>query len=221
MIFHFDIKFVRYFVFQSTFKMEQPIDHLKEIRSLMEKSARFISLSGLSGVSAGLCALIGGSIAWLYWKKLIEIPLMTAFEKPVLAFFVLDLFLILVCAIGSAAYFTLKRANKQGQSIWDPSAKRLLFHFSLPLACGGMFCLLLIFHQISGLIAPSMLIFYGLGLVSASKFTFEDIKWLGLAEIVLGMLNLVFIGYGFFFWMAGFGLLHILYGLLMFNKYER
>ena len=42
---------------------EEQLQNLAEIRSLMERSSRFISLSGLSGVGAGVCALVGSAAA--------------------------------------------------------------------------------------------------------------------------------------------------------------
>lgn len=51
---------------------ENYIDDLKEIRSMMEKSSRFISLSGLSGVSAGIVALAGAVMAWWYIQNNLE-----------------------------------------------------------------------------------------------------------------------------------------------------
>lgn len=48
------------------FSKEEQLQQLSEIRLLMERSSRFISLSGLSGVGAGVSALIGSAIA--YWR---------------------------------------------------------------------------------------------------------------------------------------------------------
>ena len=69
--------------------------------------------------------------------------------------------------------------------------------------------------------APASLIFYGISLVNASKYTLTDIRYLGVMEIILGLINTQFIDYGLYFWATGFGLLHIIYGAMMWWKYER
>jgi len=71
------------------------------------------------------------------------------------------------------------------------------------------------------LIAPCCLIFYGLALVNGSKYTLGEVKYLGYGQVVLGIMNLWLLGYGLYFWAAGFGILHIIYGTLMWWKYER
>jgi hypothetical protein len=64
-------------------------------------------------------------------------------------------------------------------------------------------------------------VFYGLALVNASKYTLTDIRYLGITEIILGILNIFFLRRGLYFWALGFGVLHIIYGLVMWWKYER
>ena len=48
----------------------------------------------------------------------------------------------------------------------------------------------------------------------------DTLKGLGLCEITLGLLSLYYIGYGLAFWVLGFGVLHIAYGLYMHIKYD-
>jgi len=71
------------------------------------------------------------------------------------------------------------------------------------------------------LIAPVMLVFYGLALINASKYTLNDIRYLGYAETVIGLIACFFVDYGLLAWTIGFGALHIIYGLMMFYKYEK
>jgi len=72
-----------------------------------------------------------------------------------------------------------------------------------------------------GMVTPSCLIFYGLALINGSKYTVSEVRYLGYLELVLGIVNLWATRYGLYFWAAGFGVLHILYGIVMWNKYER
>jgi hypothetical protein len=90
----------------------------------------------------------------------------------------------------------------------------------IPLVVGGVFVLGLLNYSEWRFVAPSCLIFYGLALVNASKYTLTDIRYLGLLEIGLGLVNMWYPGYGLYFWGIGFGALHIIYGLIMWWKYD-
>ncbi|MBK8705236.1 MAG: hypothetical protein IPN33_17835 [Saprospiraceae bacterium] len=209
---------------------QQHIDTLQEIRSLMERSSRFISLSGLSGIFAGIWALAGATAAYIYldimpfdrykfYYTVIEQGRAwgISFEQ----FFALDALIVLLGALGSGVYFTTRRAKRRGQKIWDPVTRRLIVELAIPLFTGGVFCLILLYHGAIGFVAPATLVFYGLALVNASKYTLPDVRLLGLSEIVLGLIALFRIGNGLECWAAGFGLLHIVYGAMMYYKYER
>ncbi|MEL6866144.1 MAG: hypothetical protein AAFP19_17075 [Bacteroidota bacterium] len=205
------------------------LETLSEIRSLMERSSRFISLSGLSGIAAGIFALMGAAMVYIYLdispfdnKRSYYIAAISAYKwgMDYLTFIILNAITILVCAISAGIFFTTRQARQKGQKIWDATSKRLLINLLIPLVSGGIFCLALIYHGFFGLVAPATLIFYGLALVNASKYTLSDIRYLGFSEIILGLIALFFIGYGLEFWSIGFGFLHIIYGSVMYFKYE-
>lgn len=198
-------------------------EDLSHIRSMMERSSRFISLSGLSGVFAGLSALIGG----LYVYQLFEKNGINYFdgESKMISFsLVSELFVtglvILAFALTFGILFTIRKSKKYDLPIWTTATKNMLFNLAVPLAVGGIFCLALLYHQMYVLIAPTTLVFYGLALVNAEKYTFSDIKYLGFCEVALGCISMFYLGYGLVFWILGFGVLHILYGLVMFKKYK-
>lgn len=206
------------------FSKEEQLQQLSEIRSLMERSSRFISLSGLSGVGAGISALIGSSIA--YWRIEHYTNSNTAYYRyhnDLLWELIFIAIGILFVALSVGAFFTIREAKKQGQSIWDKSSQQLILNLLIPLVTGGLFCLLLIEHGMLGMVAPATLIFYGLSLVNASKYTLNDIRYLGFCQIVLGLLNAKFmaVGNGILFWTIGFGILHIVYGISMHYKYSK
>ncbi|WMX12121.1 hypothetical protein [Aureispira sp. CCB-E] len=208
------------------FSKEEQLQQLSEIRSLMERSSRFISLSGLSGVGAGVTALIGSAIA--YWRieehtnSLINHVRYDQYSNALLWELIFIATGILIVALSVGAFFTLRKAKEQGQSIWDKSSQQLIINLLIPLVTGGLFCLLLLEHGMLGMVAPATLIFYGLALVSASKYTLNDIRHLGFCQIILGLLNAKFmaIGNGILFWTIGFGVLHIIYGIYMHYKYR-
>jgi hypothetical protein len=210
----------------------QQLEHLAEMRSLMERSTRFLSLSGLSGVWAGLCALAGvfavyqyleiGPLAFqdsdLYYNKAIRTIKWGADYRSV---FILIATLVLAAALAGGVFFTTRKARIRGERVWDAASKRLLWAMAVPLFTGGFFGLALLYRGYIGFLAPSTLIFYGLALVSGSKFTLRDVEQLGMLEIGLGLLGTFFPGYGLALWAVGFGFLHIFYGAWMYWKYER
>jgi hypothetical protein len=212
--------------------MQEHLQELKEIRSLMERSSRFIGLSGLSGISAGICALIGASFAYDYigarpfeydhhYTYYIKAMAQSKYGLHYLQFFLLVGFLTAASAIGFGVFFTTRQARRKGQSIWDASARRLLLNLAIPLVTGGLFSLAMMVHGHLAFVAPATLIFYGLALVNGSKYTLREVFYLGLTEIGLGLLAMIMLRYGLEFWVLGFGILHILYGSVMYLKYER
>jgi hypothetical protein len=203
--------------------MKRIEDDIKLIKDLMDRSTTFGSLSGLSGVGAGICALVGCTIAIF----ILEQNGLNYFDgKPNYYSFAVLRQLVLV-ALGTligatffGTYFTMKKAKRLGVKIWQKPAENTLQALGIPLLTGGLFCILLVYHDLVYLVAPSMLIFYGLALVSASKYTHKELMGLGLIQITLGLLSCMFVGYGLVFWALGFGVLHIIYGTWMYYKYK-
>ena len=201
------------------------IKDLSDIRQMMEKSTRFVSLTGWSGIMAGIYALIGAFVAYRMFYSGDEGKLMTQMSDKPETGIIIQLFLVaaivLVLAIGTAMWMSARRAKRRQESIWNPAARRLVVHLSIPLVTGGLFILILVLKGMMGLIAPVSLVFYGLALINASKFTFEDVKFLGMAQIVLGLLGTWMTGAGLILWAIGFGIMHIVYGIHMQWRYER
>ena len=205
-----------------------PKEDLQAIREIMERSSKFLSLSGLSGIFAGVCALIGAAIAWFFilepghlqYSEYLSGP-GGSFTSDIRFYLALDAMLVLVFAVLGAFYFSRRKARKAGQPFWTNSTQRLLVHLLIPLVSGGIFTLILVIRNNIELIVPAMLIFYGLSLVNAGKFTLGEIHYLGLTQIVLGILAGVLINHGLLLWAIGFGLMHIVYGTIMYYRHER
>lgn len=195
-----------------------PEQTLTEIRHLMERSSRFISLSGFSGIFAGIYALAGAVAAYYYLNTKGGAA---EDSREALLFLATDAALVMVLAVGTGILLTTRKAKKDGNSLFDAAAKKLLINLAIPLITGGIFCLALIYHDNTFYVAPAMLIFYGLSLVHASKYTRDLVRSLGMAEIALGLIALFTAGYGLLFWTLGFGVLHIAYGTYMYFKYEK
>lgn len=194
--------------------MENKIDDIKYIRSTMERSTKFLSLSGMSGVMAGVVALIGASLAYLLIYKGYTVTGDLLVDMIILAS------LVLILAVYFGYYFSLRKARKTGVKLFTPVTIQMVKDGGVPLVTGGLFCLMLIYHNCSYLVASAMLIFYGIAVINAGARTYKDIKRLGACEIVLGLLGAFFAQYGLLFWAIGFGVMHILYGIIMHIKYD-
>ncbi len=213
--------------------IDKQLENLSGIKELMEKSSQFLSLSGLSGVFAGIFALLGAGTVYFKYTSFFNVRYLDNLSfgreqmmqgkslEEFIIFTTITGIIILILAVSSAIFFSYRKAKKSGNALWSNTAKRLLTNLFIPILAGGIFVITLGYHGIFYLIAPATLIFYGLGLLNAAKFTLHDIKYLGLFEILLGLIASFFIGYGLLFWAIGFGLLHIIYGLVMYFKYER
>jgi len=198
--------------------MDNYLKDIQDIKKMMDKSSQFISLSGLSGVLAGVYALAGA-----FFIKYID-ALQDGYVIVGSYYFKLILgvaLAVLVMSIATGFYFSARKAKKEGETVWNSTTKRLLTNFMIPLATGGIFSLLLIQNRYYGLIAPVTLIFYGMACVNASRHTLRDVRYLGLTIIAIGLMATCFMGYGLEFWALGFGVCHILYGSVMYFKYDR
>jgi hypothetical protein len=215
---------------------QQGLDTLKDIRNMMERSSRFISLSGWSGVAAGVCALVGASAAQDYFSPrvvsassghLSDIAISPQVSTTSFIALLLEDKLFQIAALTffaafiSAFVFTYIKSKKQGIPLLGKTSIRLMFSVAVPMIVGGLFVLRMAELKVFGLIAPACLLFYGLALLNASKYTFPEIRWLGMFQLLLGILNCWNTVFGLYFWALGFGVLHIVYGVVMWWKYER
>lgn len=198
-------------------------EDLASIRNIMERSNKFLSLSGLSGILAGTFALIGSVIGYYlvyYPHSPFGFRVRYVNEKEVVFQLLLTAGLVLTASLLAGFLLSTRKARKKGQTIWNKSSRRFLTHLSVPLLAGGILILALISRGYFMIVAPATLIFYGLALINASHFTYSDVRYLGYLQICLGLLCAFLPGFGLIFWALGFGVLHIIYGGLMLYKYE-
>jgi hypothetical protein len=208
----------------------EPIQALEDIKKMMDRGSRFVSLSGWSGIAAGICALLA---AWLAGRKFNQYGI-TEIEYQAQSNYTRDSNLLqldrellilavitFIAAFFFAFLFTYLRSRKTGVPIWGFMARKVIINVAVPMIVGGLLIWRIADFGMYGLIAPASLIFYGLALINGSKFTLSEVRYLGYLQLLLGVVNLWAIGYGLYFWAAGFGVLHILYGIVMWNKYER
>jgi hypothetical protein len=208
--------------------MKKDTDYLQdieEIRSLMEQSSKFISLSGWAGIFAGIFALMGSYIASTYLdfnpQALSVAPESNPTQQTQILSVVQLAMLVFLLAISFALFFTHRRAKRKDELLWTPTAKRLVMNMAVPLVTGGILMVLFISKGFIGLVAPFSLLFYGLALFNISKFTLDEVKILGLTEILLGLISVYEVSLGLLFWAIGFGVAHIVYGIYVYFKYEK
>ena len=205
-----------------------PKEDIQAIREIMERSSKFMLLNSWAGFFAGTCALIGAAISWfvvldsgrIHYDEFLYTVGGSPINSVTIGLGVVALIVLLLAGI-AATYFSYRKAQKAGQRFWTSSTKRVLAHLLIPIVSGGIFVLILVSRNNIDLTASAMLIFYGLALVNAGKFTSGEIHYLGMAEIALGLLSGIFATYGILFWALGFGLLHLVYGAVMWLRYER
>ncbi|MES2514684.1 MAG: hypothetical protein V4580_11095 [Bacteroidota bacterium] len=203
----------------------QHLEAIQDIRNMMKKSTRFLSLSGLSGVFAGVFALGGAFVAYSYLASIYESCVrgdMGVLDRnEIYMNFILICAVVLLLSISTAYFFSNRKAKREGHHLFDHTAIRVLINLCIPLMAGGIFCFALLYHGAIIFIAPCMLLFYGMALINASKYTYDDIRYFGICEIVLGLINAFNLGNGLLYWALGFGVLHIVYGTVMWFKYEK
>ena len=194
-------------------EINQHLKDITEIRSMMERSSKVLSLSGLSGVSAGIAALAG---AWFA-----EWAISSLKQSDLLASITIDAAIVLLLGVSMAVVFSVRMARKKTLPIWTPTSRFLIVDLAIPLGAGGILCVALIQYGAYSLIPGIMLIFYGLALISGSKYALKEIRYLGLTELILGCVAVFLPQHGLAIWASGFGIMHILYGSLMYFRYER
>jgi predicted lysophospholipase L1 biosynthesis ABC-type transport system permease subunit len=206
-------------------ELESGLRDISAIRSMMERASKFLSLSGLSGVSAGVVALAG---AWAAHRAVQQsgtnIPLpgeQGAVDAWLGRFLIADAVTVLVVALACSTFFSVRMARKKGYPLWGPTTLYMLAALFIPLAAGGAFCGVLVFHGVYGLLPAVMLVFYGLALLNAGNFTFSEVRYLGIIDILLGLTAGFQPALGLVLWAGGFGVLHIVYGILLYSKYEK
>jgi hypothetical protein len=200
------------------------LNDISEIKNMMNRSSRFISLSGLSGILAGIYSLIG---AWLAYIEIYSDTLALGSYRNLVVtqetiFKLLTIAIsVIVLSLITGIILSYRKAKQLDEKFWDASSRRLMINFMIPLVSGGIFILFLVEKEILGLVAPLTLLFYGLACVNASKYTLGGVRYLGVTMIILGLISTYFLGFGLLFWALGFGFCHIFYGAVMYFKYEK
>lgn len=210
------------FAVQSTFnsyrdmKESEALNTLNDIREMMVKSSKVLSLSGTSSIIVGILAIVASYIA----NCILENPSLTQDDKTIAL--LSEGGLLLAICVSIVFFFSKKKASKSNMSFrMDQTTKQMLWNFGLPLLIGGILCLIFVMKGVYGMTSSMMLIFYGLALFCGSAYTYSTAKYLGYANIVLGLIDCATGDHAILFWALGFGLCHIIYGIFFYFKHER
>src|SRR5690606_6230548 len=199
---------------------EQYVNEIKAIRQMMEQSSRFLSLSGLSGILIGVYAIIGAYIANVILKGNLPSGYQTSFNNNIVLQLVVLAVIVLVVSILTVIILTYRKTIRDGHKILNKGTRLLVLNLAVPLLSGGILTGIFIAHGLYVTIAPALLVFYGLALVNASKFTRQEIYYMGLCQIAIGIIAAFLPGYSLILWAFGFGVIHIFYGTIMHFRYD-
>jgi hypothetical protein len=203
-------------------KPKSTAQDIEYIRHLMDRSVKFVSLSGLSGVLAGCYALVGAAYAYYQlYSGAVARSVEYHGRIPIVTDLLVAAALVLAASLATGAWFSYRKAKSLGVSLWNSTSQRLLVNLAVPLVAGGIFTLVLVAQGNYQLVAAAVLLFYGLALMNASFHLFDEIRYLAYLETALGVTAAFFPSQGLLFWSLGFGVLHIIYGVRMYNKYDR
>lgn len=199
---------------------ENYLAEIKEIRKMMEESSRFLSLSGLSGILIGIYALAGAFVAYRMIYFLPPSGYRKVYADEIAGQLITVALVVLMLSFVTTLWLTYRRAKKAGKKIWNPGSRLMLLNLVIPLISGGALILIFVFRGVYEIVSPACLIFYGLALVNAAKFTRQEIFYNGLFQITLGIIAALFPGAGLLLWALGFGIIHMIYGAVMYFRYE-
>ena len=197
---------------------------IASIRTMMERSVKVISLSGLSGVLAGIYALIGATVAYFighYPISPFHLRIYSVSEPQILWKLLAIAITVLVASLATGLWLSARKAKKANIKLWTSTSRQMLINLAIPLVSGGLFILIILYTNHYGIAAPASLLFYGLALIQASTNTYDEVRYLGFTEIILGLISAALPGYGLIFWALGFGVMHIVYGTVMYFRYEK
>ena len=195
---------------------KEVLSTLNDIKEMMERSSKFKAISGLSIIIVGfLASLVSAYIYFCMGDYRINTP--AKWRTTVIIAIVL-----LVVAFATVFVMSYLKARQfKLRFTFDTTMRRLLLNFFIPMAAGGLLCMALLSQQHYGLVSSITLIFYGLALINSSHFSYSELRYLGYAELALGLIDCFLVDYAVLTWFLGFGVFHIVFGIIFMMKYGR
>ena len=184
----------------------------------MEKSSKFLSFNGLSIVFAGWFAVAGAIFASLFLKGSFGSGYNLTQKMTVL---LADALMVLFLSVAVITFFCWKKARANHETLFNSTTRRAAYSILLPLFAGWIFSFVFLFRGDIHIVCSSTLIFYGLGLVNTSNYTYPNLNYLGITDFILGWSTLFFINSGGYFLWCGFGFCHVIFGFIMYFRYGK
>jgi hypothetical protein len=181
------------------------IDNILFIRETMERASSFTAVPGWGGVAMGVSALAAAAISRLAGspEEWLGIWLAEAF---------------LAAAIG--AWAMAAKARRLAIPLFAGPARRFLLTLSPPLAAGGLATLALSRAGAASILPGIWLLLYGTAIVTGGAFAVRIVPLMGVGFMLLGAVALFCPpSWGTAFLAAGFGGLHIVFGLLIARRH--
>ncbi len=181
------------------------MDNLSFIRSTMERATAFTAVPGWGGVAMGLTALAAALLAssrttageWLaVWLG------------------------ASVLALTIGGWSMAVKARRAGTSVFSYSGRRFVLSYVPPLAVGGLLTLVLVRADLYPALPGTWLLLYGTGVVTGGAFSVRVVPIMGLCFMTFGAVALLAPpAWGAWLMAAGFGGLHIIFGLIIARRY--
>lgn len=196
---------------------ENYLKDISEIKNLMNKSSQFISLSGLSGAFAGIYAIIGAAYFYITTRSI----KISDFETKDIDKATIIFILFVILSTLTTIIFTSIRAKSLDEKSWDVKTKNLVQAFFTPILIGLVFVLILYFNNEYNYLLALLLVFYGIGLLNAGFTTNNLVKPLGYIQVTFGLICAIKYDYTFWFFAIGFGIVHLVYGSIVYFKIDK
>jgi len=184
---------------------DHALDSLRFIRQTMENASSFTAVPGWGGVAMGVLALAAAPIA--------------ARASSPAAWLAVWIAVALV-ALGIGGWALARKARRAGVRVSNGAGRRFVLNLSPPLVAAALLTVVLFRSGAVSLIPGTWLLLYGVGVVTAGAFSVRPVPFMGLTFMALGAAAL-FVPQTWAEWMmaAGFGGVHVAFGLLIARKY--
>ena len=195
---------------------KEVISTLNDIKDMMERSSKFKAISGLSIIIVGILASLVSAYIYFF---LGDYSINTPAKWRLTAWIAIAFLVVAFSTVFVMAYLKARRNHLRFN--FDTTLRRLLLNFFIPLGAGGLLCIALLMQQHYGLVSSITLVFYGLALINCSHFSYPALRYLGYAELALGLVDCFLVNYALLTWFIGFGVFHIVFGIIFIVKYGR
>ena len=184
---------------------DHALEHLKYIRETMERTGSFTAVPGWGGVAMGVSALVAAVVA--------------ARQTDVRMWGIVWMCeVVLALVIGSG--FILRKTRRGDRSTFAAPGRQFFLSFSPPVVAGGVLSWALFLQGDWAVLPGVWLLLYGAGVVTAGAFSIRVVPIMGLCFMLLGLAALASpAAWGNWFLAFGFGILHIVFGLIIARRY--